>query len=102
MYGDLYDWYQNNRENENLIYSPKTNYNAFFKTDLAEQLRSLGVEKVHTVGVTTDICDFLTVSGADAEGFKTTIHKRGVATFTDLGETMLDHMERCFHTEVIE
>ena len=102
LYGDLYEWYQENKEHENVIYSPKTNYNAFFKTDLAETFRSAGVEKVHTVGVTTDICDFLTVAGADAEGFKTAIHKRGVATFTDLGETMLDHMKRCFHTQIIE
>ncbi len=84
------------------MYTPKTNYNAFFKTGLAESLRKLEVEKVHVVGVTTDICDFLTVSGADAEGFKTVIHKQGVATFTDLGETMLNHMKRCFHTEVID
>lgn len=102
LYGDLYDWYQDNKENENLIYSPKTNYNAFFKTGLAGTLRDFRVKKVHTVGVTTDICDFITVSGADAEGFETAIHKRGVATFTNLGETMLNHMKRCFHTEIIE
>lgn len=102
LYGDLYDWFQNNKKNKNLIYSPKTNYNAFFKTDLADTFRNAGVVKVHTVGVATDICDFLTVSGADAEGFKTAIHKQGVATFTDLGETMLNHMQRCFHTEVID
>ncbi|MCG7334613.1 cysteine hydrolase [Sporosarcina sp. ACRSM] len=102
LYGELYDWFESHQENKNLIYSPKTNYNAFFKTDLADTLRNSGVEKVHTVGVTTDICDFLTVAGADAEGFKTAIHKRGIATFTELGETMLNHMERCFHTEIIE
>lgn len=102
LYGDLYDWFQDNKDNENLMYKSKTNYNAFFQTDLAETLRNLGVEKVHTVGVTTDICDFLTVSGADAEGFQTVIHKRGSATFTDLGETMINHMKRCFHTEIIE
>ncbi|MBD7971312.1 cysteine hydrolase family protein [Paenibacillus gallinarum] len=102
LYGDLYDWFQKNQHHENVLYTPKTNYNAFFKTDLAETLRGLGIEKVHIVGVTTDICDFLTVAGADAEGFKTCIHKRGVATFTDLGETMVDHMKRCFHTEIIE
>ncbi|WP_255425129.1 cysteine hydrolase family protein [Sporosarcina cascadiensis] len=100
LYGDLYDWFEN--DNENLIYSPKTNYNVFFKTDLAETFRRAGVEKVHTVGVTTDICDFLAVAGADPEGFKTAIHKRGVSTFTDLEETMLDHMKRCFHTQIIE
>ena|SRR5699024_2348483 len=102
LYGDLYDWYQANQDNENLIYSPKPNYNAFFKTGLADTFRDAGVEKVHTVGVTTDICDFLTVAGADAEGFKTVIHRQGVATFTDLGDTMLHHMQRCFHTEIID
>ena len=102
LYGGLYDWFQHNKDNERLIYTSKTNYNAFFQTNLAETLRSLGVEKVHAVGVTTDICDFLTVAGADAEGFKTVIHKRGVATFTDLGETMVNHMKRCFHTQIIE
>ena len=102
LYGDLYDWFQDNKNHNNLIYKSKTNYNAFFQTDLAETLKNLEVEKVHIVGVTTDICDFLTVAGADAEGFKTAIHKRGVATFTNLGETMVNHMKRCFHTETIE
>ena len=67
LYGDLYDWFQDNKNHENVFYIPKTNYNAFFKTDLAETFRKSGVEKVHVVGVTTDICDFLTVAGADAE-----------------------------------
>lgn len=102
LYGELYEWYQENLGNQNLIYVPKTNYNAFFKTDLAVTLKQLEVEKVHTVGVCTDICDFLTIAGADAEGFKTAIHKRGVATFTNLGEVMIDHMKLCFHTEIIE
>ncbi|MFC7679917.1 cysteine hydrolase family protein [Paenibacillus sp. GCM10028914] len=102
LYGDLYHWFQHNKDSENLIYMPKTNYNAFFNTDLAEALRRLEVEKAHIVGVCTDICVFLTAAGADAEGFKTVIHNRGVATFTDLGETMVNHMKLCFHTEVID
>lgn len=102
LYGELYDWYENNKAHENVMYSAKPNYNAFFQTDLAETFRNLGVDTVHVVGVTTDICDFLTIAGADAEGFKTAIHKRGVATFTDLGDTMINHMNRCFHTEIIE
>jgi nicotinamidase-related amidase len=102
LYGDLYEWYLENLENPNVIYTPKTNYNAFFKTDLAATLKKLEVEKVHVVGVCTDICDFLTIAGADAEGFKTAIHKRGAATFTDFGELMMNHMKLCFHTEIIE
>lgn len=102
LYGKLEDWYVAQSEHNNLIYVPKTNYNAFFNTDLAELLRAQDVEKVHTVGVCTDICDFLTVAGADAEGFKTAVHRRGVATFTPNGELFLNHMTVCFHTEVIE
>ncbi|PKG21634.1 cysteine hydrolase family protein [Niallia nealsonii] len=102
LYGELLEWYQENSKNPNVIYTPKTNYNAFFDTNLNSVLRSLEVEKVHVVGVCTDICDFLTVAGADANGFKTAIHKRGAATFTDLGETMINHMKLCFHTEIID
>lgn len=101
LYGALQEWYEANKTNEQVLYVPKTNYNTFFKTNLADTLRDKGIEKVHVVGVTTDICDFLTVAGADAEGFKTAVHKRGVATFTELGDTLLNHMVRCFHTEII-
>ena len=102
LYGELLTWFKEHESNPNVVYQPKTNYNAFFKTNLAQKLKGLGVEKVHVVGVCTDICDFLTVAGADADGFKTAIHRRGVATFTDLGDTFINHMKTCFFTEIIE
>ncbi|WP_199677342.1 cysteine hydrolase family protein [Lysinibacillus yapensis] len=102
LYGDLFTWFGEHESNPNVFYQPKTNYNAFFKTGLAEKLKALEVEKVHVVGACTDICDFLTIAGADAEGFKTAIHKRGVATFTDLGDTFINHMKTCFFTEIID
>lgn len=102
LYGELLAWHNENKDSDYLIYQPKANYNAFFNTELAESLRNYSVETVHVVGVTTDICDFLTVAGADSEGFKTVIHKRGVATFTENGEMMIEHMERCFQTEIVE
>ena len=102
LYGDLFNWYKEHESNKNVIMQLKTNYNAFFNTGLAEKLKAVNVERVHVVGVCTDICDFLTVAGADAEGFKTVIHKRGAATFTDLGETFINHMKTCFFTEIVE
>lgn len=102
LYGDLMTWYIENELNPNVMMQPKEDYNAFFKTGLAEKLREKGVEKVHVAGVCTDICNYLTVAGADAEGFKTVIHKRGSATFTDLGETFINQMKRCFFTEIVE
>lgn len=101
-YGELMDWFKKFQLHPNVTIAPKTNYNAFFNTGLAEKLKERMIDKVHVVGVCTDICDFLTIAGADAEGFETAIHKRGVATFTDLGETMINHMKLCFHTEIIE
>lgn len=102
LYGDLHTWYNDNVGNENLLYVPKTNYNAFFNTELAQILKINDVEKVHVVGVCTDICNFQTIAGADAEGFKTVIHPKGSATFTGDGKASIEHMKLCFHTEVIE
>lgn len=102
LYGELDEWFKENKDHENVHYFPKGNYNSFFETGLADTLHKLDVETVHVVGVTTDICVFQTIGGADAEGFKTVTHRRGVATFTDLGETMLEHMTRCFHTEIVD
>ncbi|XJS10430.1 cysteine hydrolase family protein [Aerococcaceae bacterium WGS1372] len=101
LYGELNDWFLANQDNDKLTYLPKENYNSFFDTNLNELLKERGVDTVHIVGVATDLCVFNTVSGADAYGFKTKVHSKGVATFTDLGETMLEHMTRCFHTEII-
>ncbi|AEO93534.1 gp275 [Bacillus phage G] len=102
LYGDLNKWYKPMKLHPNVIVLPKTDYNAFFKTSLATKLHARGIDKVHVVGVCTDICDFLTIAGASAEGFKTAIHKRGAATFTDKGEMFIEHMKLCFHTEIIE
>lgn len=102
LYGELAQWYDKHQDEALVSYYPKANYNSFFQTGLADDLREAGIETVHVVGVTTDICVFNTISGADAEGFKTVTHRRGVATFTDLGELMLEHMTRCFHTQIID
>ncbi len=59
MYGDLYDWFQNHKDPENVFNAPKINYNAFFQTDLGQTLKNIRVEKVHVVGVTTDMCGYL-------------------------------------------
>ncbi|MBM7691060.1 nicotinamidase-related amidase [Peribacillus deserti] len=102
LYGELHEWFLQQKNSGKVWYIPKTNYNAFFKTPLADQLRKADIDTVHVVGVCTDICNYQTIAGANAEGFHTKIHKRGAATFTDLGETFINHMKLCFHTEIIE
>ncbi|MDP5272985.1 cysteine hydrolase family protein [Chengkuizengella axinellae] len=101
LYGELETWYEQNKSNKRLFYVPKENYNAFHGTDLKMILNGWNVDKVHVVGVCTDICDFLTLAGADANGFKTAVHDRGSATFTKHHELFLEQAKLCFHTEII-
>ena len=114
LYGELNEWYEKNEAH--VIYIPKSNYNSFFKTSLKDQLTEHNVDTVHVVGVCSDICDFATVAGADAYGFKTVVHKKGIATFTHQlpqfqtmlkegykpEDVILELMKVSFHTEVIE
>src|SRR5699024_6521836 len=54
IYGELKEWYDENKDNDHIIYSMKENYNAFFKTGLENELRKRDVDTVHIVGVATD------------------------------------------------
>lgn len=101
-YGELKTWYEQNKVNPNVLYVPKTNYNAFHETNLAQTLRAKDVTKVYVTGVCTDICDFLTLAGADAHGFDTAVYRQGVATFTPNQDLFLTHANACFKTEIIE
>lgn len=114
LYGELSDWYEKNKDQ--VIYIPKSNYNSFFETSLKEQLIEHNVDTIHVVGVCSDICDFATVAGADAYGFKTVVHKQGIATFTHqlpqfqsmlkdgytLEDVILELMKVSFHTEIVD
>jgi nicotinamidase-related amidase len=101
LYGGLKEWYEAHKDHPMVVYVPKTQYDAFYETDLEEQLRRRGVKKIHLGGVCTDICDFLTAAGAYYRGFKTVVHRLGTATFTPNHDTFLEHMKLCFHTEIV-
>lgn len=100
LYGELQAWYDENKQNPNVIYIAKPEYDAFFNTNLDEELKKRHVTKVHLTGVCTDICDFLTAYGAYARGYKTVAHRNKMATFTDNHETFIKHMEAVFKTEI--
>ncbi len=101
LFGELQSWYESNRDRENLVYIPKPEYDAFYQTELEDQLRKRDVKDVYVVGVCTDICNFLTVYGAYARGFKTYAIADQMATFTDKHQVFLDQMQAIFKTEVI-
>lgn len=102
LYGELMTWFKQFQLHPNVIVQPKTDYNAFHDTQLALKLKSRFIEKVHVTGVCTDICNLLTVAGANANGFKTAIHVKGSATFSEKGPAAIEHMKAIFNTEIID
>lgn len=100
LYGGLSDWYKINRSRPGVIYVFKKQYDAFFRTNLEQLLKSSGINKVHLTGVCTDICIFLTGSGANNSGLKTVVHRAGTATFTGNHDVFLKQMERIFKSEI--
>lgn len=100
LYGELYDWYKEHQHLESVLYIPKTEYDAFFETNLEEELKKRKVTTVHITGACTDICDFLTAYGAYARGFKTVTYQNATATFTNNHEVFLKQMNAIFKTEI--
>ncbi|GGE37990.1 isochorismatase [Pullulanibacillus camelliae] len=101
IYGELGSWYEAHKTDENVIYLPKPEYDAFFQTDLEDILKQMAVDCVHLTGVCTDICDFLTAYGAYSRGYKTVVHRQGTATFTEQHELFLNHMKAIFKTVIV-
>ena len=101
LYGELGKWYEENKDKENVIWLDKSEYEAFYKTDLANILNKNNVDEVLIGGVCTDICVFNTVYGAYKEGFKTKVDKKLCATFTDNGETFLNQMNAIYKTTIV-
>ena len=101
LYGELDEWYQENKDRDNVIWLDKSEYDAFYRTGLAEMLRSRDVDEVLVGGVCTDICVFNTVYGAYKEGFRTKVDPALCATFTDNGETFINQMNAIYKTEII-
>lgn len=100
LYGPLKNWYEQNKENDHVLYVPKPEYDAFLGTNLDELLKEREVDTVHLTGVCTDICDFLTAYGAYARGYKTVAHSDCMATFTDQHDIFLKQMKAIFKTEL--
>lgn len=71
----------------------KTRYSAFYKTDLEERLRSLGIETLIVCGVTTNICVESTVRDAFFRDIRVVVPSDATAAVTpELHEGAL----RCF------
>lgn len=81
----------------------KTQYSSFFETGLTDLLRSLEVEEVIIVGVTTDICVRHTAADAFFRGFRILVPRGCVNTLSDeVQERALQEMENLYKTKVVD
>lgn len=101
LYGGLKTFYDEHKDEPNVYYVAKGEYDAFYKTHLAQILKENEVDTVRICGVCTDICVFNTVYGAYKEKFKTQVCPAECATFTPNGKIFIDQMNLSFKTEVL-
>lgn len=102
LYGTLEDFYQENKDKENIYYIKKTRYSAFCGTDLFLKLRERNINELHLTGVCTDICVLHTAIDAYNLGFKIVIHEDSVSSFNSEGHKWaLNHFKNCLGAEII-
>jgi len=63
LYGEVREFYERYRSAQ-VRYMPKTRYDAFYETPLAQWLEAQRIEEVVVAGVCTSICCYATASGA--------------------------------------
>ncbi len=80
----------------------KTRFDAFFRTELEDVLRELGVTEVWLCGVCTSICVMDTAAGAFYRGFKVVVPEKAVGDFDPEAHIFaLKRMERIYKAKVI-
>ena len=84
------------------ILIPKHYYNSFYKTNLEETLKELGIDTLIVVGMDTNICVLQTLAEAYYKGYKTVVPADATASFlvgTQAGG--LDYLSRCYDTRIV-
>ncbi len=80
----------------------KTRFSGFYKTELEELLKKLGVDELWLTGVCTSICVMDTAKDAYERGFKLIVVKDGVADFDpEAHEFALKRMEKIYGAKII-
>jgi nicotinamidase-related amidase len=102
LYGKLNDWFTQHGEQANVRFLPKSEYDAFYQTDLEQILKNNEIDTVRVAGVCTDICVFNTVYGAYKCGFHTEVATDECATFTTNHTIFLNQMNLIYKTDIIQ
>ncbi len=80
---------------------PKTRFSGFFRTNLEEILRDLGVKRVVLTGVCTSICVMDTAADAFFRDFQITVISEAVGDFDqEMHRFALKRMERIYRAEI--
>ena len=80
----------------------KKRFSAFFKTELEDRLKELGVEHVVITGTVTNICIFATALDAIIRGYSVTVVEEGVAALSEEDHRFaLKQIEQVFGGEVV-
>lgn len=103
LYGKLQTWYDENKDNEHVIFLDKTRYSSFAGTNLDILLRERGVDTLHLTGVSTDICVLHTAIDAYNRCYELVVHKDCVASLTDDGQAWaLNHFKTSLDAELVQ
>lgn len=80
----------------------KTRYSGFYRTQLEDILRKMGVEKVVIVGILTNICILFTAADAVMRGFEVEIPREGVtASSSQENDFALDQMAKVLGVKIV-
>ncbi len=101
LYGDIAKWYEEHKEQPNVLFLKKSEYDAFYETNLCAILKDHKIDTVRVAGVCTDICVFNTVYGAYKCGLKTVVSGNECATFTANQGVFLNQMNLIYKTEIV-
>ncbi len=81
----------------------KTKYDAFFRTELEEELKRRDPDEVEVAGVCTSICVNATVGGATFRGYPVTVRRSCVADFDqEKHDIFLEHMAAIYKANIVD
>ncbi|MBY5035345.1 cysteine hydrolase [Streptococcus gallolyticus] len=103
LYGNLAEFYSENKDNEKVFWLDKRHYSAFSGTDLDIRLRERRVDTLILTGVLTDICVLHTAIDAYNLGYQIEVIASATASLTDENhQWALGHFQHVLGAKIID
>lgn len=101
LYEPVREFYR--KYQEVIVALNKTRYSAFYHTDLHSLLQAYNIEKIHILGVCTDICVLQTVADAYYYNYEVCVMKDSILGTSDQAqEYSLEYMKNMFNAKIYE